>query len=71
MPHPLEIKRLIKKNAKVNPQKLTELLRLSAKLRRLGMRGPGYRLSPPYSGKRVHIVDEAESDSRTIQLHQP
>ncbi len=62
------IKKLAAKNPKVDVAQLLESLRMTAKMRRLGISGPGYRLVPPYSGRRVQIVDDTESDPRTIKL---
>jgi hypothetical protein len=62
------IKKLAAKNPKVNLAQLLESLRMTSKIRRIGIAGPGYRLVPPYAGGRVHIVDDAESDPRTIKL---
>ncbi len=62
------IKRLAAKNPKVDIAQLLESLRMTTRMRRVGISGPGYRLVPPYSGRRVHIVDDTESDPRTINL---
>lgn len=62
------IEKLAKKNPKVDIVQLLESLRMTTRMRRLGISGPGYRLVPPYSGRRVHIVDDTESDSRTVKL---
>jgi hypothetical protein len=64
------IKKLAKKNPRVDVDKLLESLRLTEKLRRTGIAGPGYRLAPPYSGRRIRISDDAESDPRTVRLQQ-
>ena len=63
------IKKLAKTNPKVDLNLLLESLRMTSKLRRLGIGGPGYRIVPPGSGKRVHIVEDAV-DPRTIKLQQ-
>jgi hypothetical protein len=62
------ITKLAKKNPKVDLAQLLESLRMTAKLRRTGINGPGYRLVPSEAGRRVHIVDDTESDPRTIRL---
>jgi len=64
------IKKLAKKNPKVDLSQLLESLRMTTKLRRIGIIGPGYRLVPFQSGRRVHIVDDTQSDPRTIKLQQ-
>jgi len=61
------IKKLATKNPKVDLAQLLESIRLTTKLRRIGIIGPGYRLTPYGTGRRVHIVDDTE-DPRTIKL---
>jgi hypothetical protein len=60
------IKKLATRNRKVDIDQLLESLRMTTKLRRLGIVGPGYRIMPP-SGRRVHIMEDIE-DPRTIKL---
>ena len=61
------IKKLAKSNPKVDLDLLLESLRMTNKLRRMGIRGPGYRIVPPGAGGRVHIMEDAE-DPRTVKL---
>ncbi len=61
------IKKIAKSNPKVDLDLLLESLRMTAKLRRMGTSGPGYRIAPPGSGRRVRIAEDAE-DPRTVKL---
>jgi hypothetical protein len=61
------IKKFIAKNQKVDRLQLLESLRMTARLRRIGISGPGYRLGPQ-AGRSVQIVDDTESDPRTVIL---
>jgi len=61
------IKTIAKKNPKVDVAKLLESIRLTERIRRSGISGPGYRLAPPYTGRRAGIAD-TESDPRTVKL---
>ena len=64
------IKKLAAKNPKVDIDLLLESLRMTAKLRRSGTNGPGYRIVPPGAGRRLRIADDTEGDPRTIKLQQ-
>jgi hypothetical protein len=60
------IKKLATKNSRVDLDLLLESLRMTNKVRRIGIRGPGYRIVP-LGTRRVCIIEDAE-DPRTIKL---
>ncbi len=64
------IKKLATKNSKVDLDLLLESLRMTTRLRRIGISGPGYRIVAPGTGRHVHIMDDTDSDPRTIKLQQ-
>jgi len=69
MPQKPNIKKILKKNPKINAKQLKEGLELTEQLRALGLTRRGYRLASPFARKRVHIVEEFDSDPRTVRLH--
>jgi len=65
------LKKIIKNNPRVDAKQLAEGIKLLEELRNAGLQRRGYKLLPPYSGKRVHRVDRVDSsfeDSRTVHL---
>jgi hypothetical protein len=67
MPRPINVKKIIKKNRKINASQLGESLILTEKLRKLGVHRRGYRLASPFTRKQVG-GNESELDPRTVQL---
>ena len=57
---------IIRKNPKLDSDKLEESIKLSEKLRELGRKKPPYRLAFP-GQHRVRVVEPAE-DPRTVRL---
>ena len=55
MPSKMSIKKILKKNRQVEAKKFAQGHRLSKKLHSMGMRGRGYRLAVPYSGRRAEL----------------
>jgi hypothetical protein len=68
MPEEVDLEELLASNPHVDPDELEKAREMLRKLRRSGVRGPGYRLAPPFSGRRVSVREDAENDSRRIHL---
>jgi hypothetical protein len=69
MPKRIDLTDIIKKNPRVDPKQLRESMELLEELRNRGVSERGYQLVPPFSGKRVHVVDSSSEDPRTVHLN--
>lgn len=71
MAHEINLKEILKKNKRVNRKKLAEGLKLGEELGKLGVEKQGYSLPSPSERRRAHLLDDNESDPRTVQLRHP
>jgi hypothetical protein len=71
MPEKPDLEELLAANPHVDPEELERAREILRKLRASGVRGAGYRLAPPYSGRRVSVREDAENDPRRVRLRQP
>jgi hypothetical protein len=62
------VKKIIKKNPKVDAKQLAEGMKLFEELRKAGLQRRRYSLVPPFTGKRVQIVDASVDEAHTIHL---
>ena len=65
----IDLAEILKKNPNIDPQKLSESMRLLEELRNRGVSGRGYELAPPLGGKRAHVVGGSSEDPRIIHLN--
>lgn len=69
VPERTDMDEILKLNPHLTPDDLESARALLQKLRRHGSVGPGYRLAPPFGGRRVSVGDNGD-DPRTIHLRQ-
>lgn len=69
MPQKILLDEIIKNNPQVDPKQLEKGINLGKELSKAGLTRRRYSLVPPFSKKRVRIVDNSYEDSRTIHLH--
>jgi hypothetical protein len=69
MPEKIDLAEIIKNNPQVDPRQLRESMELLEELRDRGVSERGYQLVPPFSGKRVQVVDNSSEDPRTVHLN--
>lgn len=65
MPDKLGVEEILEKNPKVDPKILEELAKLHRHLHEEGFARSGYRLLPPYGGRRVVVGEPGTEDPRT------
>jgi hypothetical protein len=67
MPKPIDID-MLKKNARVDLDKLTESQKLRDSMRQAGgVRGP--KSTPVFRRRRVRVIDDLSSDVRLVRLN--
>ncbi len=69
MPQTVDLEEIIRNNPHVDPRQLRESMELLEELRKRGVSERGYQLVPPFSGKRVQVVDNSSEDPRTVHLN--
>ena len=62
-----DILKILKSNPQIDPNDLEEYRERLSKLRESGVRRSGYKLVPPYGGRRV-LIQEDKDDARTVRL---
>jgi hypothetical protein len=69
MPESVNVEEIIKNNRSVDPAVLAEIMKLYKELLESGLPMRGYRLIPPYGGRRIIVGDADENDDpRTKHL---
>lgn len=68
MPKKIDLTEIIKKNPHIDPKQFRESMELLEELRKRGVSERGYQLVPPFSGKRIQVVDNSSEDPRTVHL---
>ena len=63
-----EISEILKANPHISPESLEEARKALHRLRARGVGGRGYRLVPPFAGRRVSNRGDADKDPRTVEL---
>ena len=64
----IDLKKLLARNRKVNPQQLEEILETLKDLRRRGVKHSEYELTPPFSRNMPVPSEEEPVDSRSVYL---
>ena len=57
MPKKINLKKVLQDNPQIDPKKLRESLETQERLKDRGFTKRGYQLVPPFSGRRVQVVD--------------
>lgn len=68
MPKRIDLDEIVEKNPHVDPEKLRESMELLEELRNRGVYERGYQLVPPFSGRRIQVIDNSAEDPRTVHL---
>ncbi len=68
MPERIDLAEIVKKNPHIDPKQLRESMELLEELRSRGVSERGYQLVPPFSGRRVQVIDNSAEDPRTVHL---
>lgn len=70
MPKKIDLADILQKNPQIDPDRLSDSIRLSEELRRHGVSGRRYELAPPFGGRRVQSAEShSDDDPRTVHLN--
>lgn len=64
----IDVDAILRANPHISAEDLADYREALRELRSRGLLGHGYRLVPPFGGRRVSVQGDAEEDSRTIEL---
>jgi hypothetical protein len=59
---------ILKANPHIRRKDLEDYRDALRELRSRGLLGHGYRLAPPFAGRRVSVEGDADQDPRTVEL---
>lgn len=71
MPDYVDLEEILRLNPHLDREELERSRAALRKLREGGRRNAGYRLAPPFAGRRVSVNGGGREDPRTIHLRQP
>ncbi len=64
----IDLKKIIARNRKVDPEKLAEILAVLKELRHRGFKYSEYELTPPFSRRIPTFTEDETVDSRSVYL---
>lgn len=69
MPEVIDVAEVLRNNPNIDPQELHRSMEILEGLKGRGVSGRNYELVPPFSGKRVQVVDTLAEEGNVSHLN--